>query len=46
VKNELFSKDQTNERLAERRMYLPIYEDFEKETAELMQKYTQQESTI
>lgn len=46
VKNELFSKESANERLAERRHYLPIYEDFEKQTEELMYKYTQQESTI
>ena len=46
VKNDLFSKDQQNERLADRKQYLPIYEAFEKETAELMEKYTQQESTI
>lgn len=40
VKNELFDKDQENERLADRKQYVPIYEQFEKETTELMMKYT------
>lgn len=46
VKNELFSKDQEMDRLADRKQYLPIYESLENETVELMQKYTQQESVI
>ena len=41
VKNDLFSKDKENDRLADRRQYLPIYEQFEEETEFLMQKYTQ-----
>lgn len=36
VKNDLFSKDQENERLADRKQYVQIYEQFEKETDELM----------
>jgi len=32
--------------LADRRLYLPIYESLEQETAILMEKYTQQESII
>ena len=45
-KNDLFKTEQEHDRLADRRQYLPIYEDFEKETSLLMEKYSQQESII
>ena len=45
-KNDLFKKEQEHDRLADRRQYLPIYEEFERETALLMEKYSQQESVI
>lgn len=45
-KNDLFKQEQINDRLADRKQYLPIYEEFEKETALLMEKYSQQESII
>lgn len=46
IKNDMFAQDQENDNLADLKKYCDIYDKFDGEIDEKMQKYTQQETVI
>jgi len=46
IKQDMFVEDQETDRLIDLRQYVDVYDSFEKEVAEMVNKYKQQEQMI